>query len=131
MSLDWSIADCEDWEELNSEEEWPITNALIWRTMVVGFGRITEDNYEEFFERNEASNLIYGPAVFKWDENKKKVNLLTLAAIKRRIGLNTNVTTLTKAKWEKDFMRRVKLRTSEALGWARNEEKQNERSTAA
>lgn len=108
MALNWSIADVkdthllhntkregddeppfpkgsdEDWE---GDRQWEITDAIIWATMAVDIGEIKESNYEEFYARLKMVEKVYGGRPYQ----------ITLADLKRRIGLGTNVITTTPA----------------------------------
>ena len=90
MSLDWSISNCEKWEELNSEEQWPITNSLIWATMPLGMSCINEKNYEEFYVRIAVYEKIRGPYMHKITDGGREKYYITLEDVRRRIGLYTN-----------------------------------------
>lgn len=85
MSLNWDISEVKDLESIKTEEEWPKTEALIWQTMFVDMGSITEENYVEFFMRMRilaaVQDLTFPPYPFD----------LTIEDVERRIGLHTNV----------------------------------------
>ena len=94
MSLDWSIGKCADWKELQTEKEWPMTNGIIWWTMGVDIGSLkSQADCEEFLFRYLFACKIDG-----------REPQITLVALMRRIGLHTNVTTLTRARWSKKAM---------------------------
>ena len=82
MSLDWSISDCDNWEEiaLNQDVEGPITDAIIWGSMITKLGEITEDNWAEWYARYVIWNRVL---CFDNDLEAKDFH--------RRIGLSTNV----------------------------------------
>ena len=132
MSLDWNISECENWEELTTEEEeWPITHALIWATLRVDLGGITEKNVDEFFTRLEMVEAACGPLVYKWDDEKKyKESLLTYSAVRRRIGLNTNVTNKTQAQFDKRMAAILRDNASRQLDYQK-EKWEHEQRTAA
>lgn len=62
----------------------PVTETLIWATMLVGISQITEKNYREFYLRDK---MLYLDST------------LTVADCKRHIGLKTNATDKTRAKF--------------------------------
>lgn len=94
MSLDWSIGKCADWKELQSEKEWPITNGIIWWCMGVDIGELkSQAQCEEWLAR-----YLLG---CKIDDRKPQI---TLAHLVRRIGLHTNVSTMTRPQWLKKTM---------------------------
>ena len=130
MSLDWNIGQCENWEELKSDEEWPITDALIWATMSVDLGRITEKNVDEFFTRLRMVEKIHGFLLYKRDENKQQVSLLTYAAVRRRIGLNTNVVDRSKAYFNKRMVERLRDVASKQLSYQKEAWEHEQRAAA-
>jgi hypothetical protein len=88
MALTWDITNCKDSEELLTEEQWDTTQAMIFATMGVGIGKITEDNWPEFYARLLVAEY-YGTD-------------FTPALVRRYVGLHTNVFPLeTRAKWLK------------------------------
>lgn len=95
MSLNWELSDCEDWEELKSDEEWPITNGIIWLTIAVDMGHITEENWEHFYSRVWLFEKVYG--AFLYDANGPRP--IKAEEIKRRIGLHTNVPYVPHDRW--------------------------------
>lgn len=115
MALNWSIADVKDThllhntakekegerpfpegspEDLEGDLQWGITNNLIWATMAVSMGSITEKNYEEFYRRMIVVGRLTTPPY-----------QVTLADVKRRIGLSTNVSTETPTKFANNMKR--------------------------
>ena len=82
MSLDWSISDCDNWEEiaLNQDVEGPITDAIIWGSLITKLGEITEDNWAEWYARYVIWNRVL---CFDNDLEAKDFH--------RRIGMSTNV----------------------------------------
>ena len=60
MSLNWSVLKIEDYEELmlkgtDKDGEYehvnPVTDGIVWMTLIVDIGRITEENWKEFYLR--------------------------------------------------------------------------------
>jgi hypothetical protein len=93
MSLDWSVTHCENWEELVDEEEWPVTERIIWSTLTCGIFKITHENAPEFTARSYVIEKLYGGTKF-----------LTLEDVQKRAGLYTNVSPLTRTQWLKQFI---------------------------
>jgi hypothetical protein len=110
MTLDYSIANCRDWEELNSDEEWNVTQGIIFSTMWVGMGSITEKNWKQFYERlTIQSMLVGGSGLNAKNENGEWVPYrYTPEDVYRRIGLTTNVSPKTDAVFRKDALDNVK-----------------------
>ncbi len=96
MSLNWNIEKCKSWQQLNTDSEWPITSSLIWATMAVGISTITKINAEEFHRRLALYENQNG---FYLSRNGKP-SPIALEDVKRRIGLSTNASTLTKAEFK-------------------------------
>lgn len=82
MSLDWDITDCKDSEGimLNQEVEGDITEQIIWSSLVIKLGDITEKNWYEWYARYTIWNRIM---CFDNDLEAKDFH--------RRIGMSTNV----------------------------------------
>jgi hypothetical protein len=89
MALHTDISNCVNWEELNSDANYPLTEKIYFLTMVVDLGEITNTNFGEFYARVKAYEAVSG------DDS------ITLADIKRRIGLSTNVSNRTTAQFIK------------------------------
>lgn len=88
MSLNWSIKDVKDAQELiDSKEEAAITEAIVWTTLSVGLQKITEKNAREFFARVRMVERVFG-TMLKADGEDFPI---TPEHIERRIGLTTNV----------------------------------------
>jgi hypothetical protein len=108
MSLDWDITNCKNMEALQEEEngEWAITNALIWTTMHVDMGSITEKNTVQFYARTKVVEL-FTPLVSKYNEvsDEREDYPISFGDIEKRIGLSTNVVTVPITKWLKKIER--------------------------
>jgi hypothetical protein len=72
----------------------PVTSDLIWATIHVKMGDITEENYGEFYTRYSYWSALFGPTLQKWDSLEKKwiPRVVTVEEIKAHVGLSTNVT---------------------------------------
>ena len=87
-----------------NKDEWhPVTHYLMFSTMTIGMGEITKQNAPEFFRRVAIIQKIYGPALTYRDPlNKERVEAyVTLEDITNHIGLKTNVSTISKAEFNK------------------------------
>jgi len=89
MALHTNISNCVNWEELNTDANFPTTQSIYFLTMVVDLGEITDTNCGEFYARIKVYALITG------DDN------ITLEDVRRRIGLSTNVANTTSAQFLK------------------------------
>ena len=120
MSLDWRLPDDESkgqpgcfWKETgeNDSDGKPLyrlhahTEYLIWSTMAIDMGEITEDTWEEFYSRMHRLELVRGPNVFRYNEdNTRTVFWTTPAVVRAHMGLNTNVSTVKDKKWSERLM---------------------------
>ena len=112
MSLNWNVEDVHDFEVLHEDENgsgWAITKAIVFRTMLINMGEITEKNCEEFYTRIALCDECLGPSLGMTDEDgEMKDYFISLADVKRRIGLNTNVSEDSKAKFNGWLMRTMR-----------------------
>jgi hypothetical protein len=68
----------------------PRLDKMIWTTLGVGLGSITEKNAAEFYARAKINDLI-------WDI--PKAHRVSLEDVRQHIGLKTNVSDETRAQW--------------------------------
>jgi hypothetical protein len=115
VALHWDTRACD--ERIKNEKEWGITESLIFATMAVDMGSITEANVTEFAERLAAWQILNGSILRGWDdENKKFVDLpVTMEMLQLRIGLKTNVATTTKTQFKAKLNRLLKEKVREAV----------------
>ena len=111
MALHWDITNCKNMESLKVEEtgEWAITHSLIWLTIAVDMGQITDKNIGEFYARTKVWEALTGGMV----KNGSEDYFLTFADIHKRIGLTTNVCNVTITNW---FKRINKMLTENRYG---------------
>jgi hypothetical protein len=122
MSLNWNITKVPDsvcWIEHDGEGEpdphvfakhddgvWrrlnPVTDALIWATMSVDLGRITEKNVDEWAYRLTIVQALYGARLQSSDGTPRP---LSLQDVVDHIGLSTNVHTKGTAEWHRSVHR--------------------------
>jgi hypothetical protein len=107
MSLDWSLGNIKDYKSLcfrknNKDlvEMKGVTEALIFATMVIGLNEITEKNIEEFYWRNLFCEQIGVNFLYDHDTNENRG--FTFEEINSHIGLQTNASNLTRAKFIKN-----------------------------
>ena len=106
MSLNWQIDGIIDYETKCWIEEEdggkrlnPVTETLIFGTMFVGLGSITNTNVDEFAARFRIMEKIHGAMLFKWEDGERKDWFLSDEDFIAHIGLAVNVTNETRAKW--------------------------------
>lgn len=77
----------------------PVTESLIFKTMSVGIGEITEANAAEFYARVHLVEQIDGPSMFGMPEGRP--DTITVEDVRQHIGLQTNATykVETRSKW--------------------------------
>lgn len=106
MSLDWNISKIENLDEVcfipapEGEEGQrlnPVTEALIWSTLAIDIGRLTEKNVDEFAYRLFFYERLMDPFLF----NQNTPRYITYEEVKNHVGLVTNVMDLSRAKWMK------------------------------
>ena len=140
MALNWNVADVREevawtkatstWPEDADESErdgsfmHPATDKLIWATMVIGMGDITEKNYLEFFCRVQMYEALMGKMgwhtegsakfwtemdkAFGWEWREGESWLSKVEVIHANIGLGTNATRETRAQFVSRITKRFK-----------------------
>jgi len=91
MSLDWDVSKCENSDELTAGDQWEFTQAMVFATIGVGIGAVTEANWQEFYARMKLG--------YYWNDAE-----ITPDVVRRYIGMRTNVSFETRAKWLKRVM---------------------------
>lgn len=105
MSLNYSLKNIKDWESVcysESDELSPKTEALIFLTMSVGMGEITEKNGAEFWTRLKLIQELNGP--FLTQVGAGDGSDLTVEDVIDHIGLHTNVVEETRLQWMKRYL---------------------------
>ena len=108
MSLNFNYAKCKDADQLvnpaRPDEMHPITHFLIWNSMAIDVGSITEENVDEVWFRTKLRCLTDDVCGARYDngpdEPDTKIHV-TRDDIVRHVGLFTNVSTLTRQQWLK------------------------------
>jgi len=83
------------------------TQALIFLTMSVEIGRITEKNWREFYGRVHAEEKLNGPRRWRRKSETDTTSVpiyFTPQEIYDHIGLGTNVSKKSEAKWRKNLL---------------------------
>lgn len=104
MSLNWDLRDVKDeacWIKVRTDEEGstekrmhPITEGIIFLTLAVDMGEITEKNHEEFFLRLRMWETCRGCLL-------TRDTPVTLKEVRDRIGLRVNVNTTTMSAFKR------------------------------
>jgi hypothetical protein len=97
MSLDYELGQIENYKEVcytgepGERKMSPVTHALIFITMSVDIGRITEKNYLEFYTRAKFAAALFGSSLMKADEHGGyKERGITIEDVRAHIGLHTH-----------------------------------------
>ena len=118
MSLDWDISDC----TFDRDSALQVANAdrLIWETLAVDLGYIEEKNLSEW---------VFRMAVLKIMRNRINDSFgpITEEFLRPYIGLHTNVSTISRAKFMKKCMNMLERDAMDAIR-RQKEEDDNETS---
>lgn len=102
MSLNFDLTKVTDLEAIKSEKEWPITETIILSTMFIGIGHIATDaDAITYAERMRAWENAHGPFFYAFDGSERTARPITLADVRKRIGLRCNVSRVTDAQFAK------------------------------
>ena len=135
MSLDFSYLAIkervseEEWEQITTHpDDWgkeegkrwhPVGDALVWLSMLIGYTRITESNYKKIAKRIYAYETAFGTYLKggeRWDKTPTRI---TAADVQLYIGLSTNASEMSDAKYERwlgsVLMRESRLIEDESL----------------
>jgi hypothetical protein len=100
MTLNWDTTNCKPPTPRNQDET-VTQQALVWGTMLIDMGEITEGNWKEFYVRVHYIQQHVTPL----RSDKKTIKP---ADVQRWIGLKTNVITSTRAAFVKRQAARIK-----------------------
>lgn len=123
MSLNWNLSKIANHETLAWEQDGTMkarTEALIWSTMAVDIGRITEKNVDEFWRRLD----LYQHAVGALLGNANGPIYFTRDDVVAHIGLSVNVSDTSPAAWNRRFS---KILFDRAVDAQRARERKQER----
>jgi hypothetical protein len=105
MSLNSDFSKCKNpdsvWDE--KDQMRPIPNAIVYLTMLIDMGEITEKNAPEFYDRVAMYEKILGPLLHMATDDGMVDLPITADNIRGLIGLSTNVST----KSRKHFLSRL------------------------
>jgi len=106
MSLNWNLESIQDYKTVCWIEQEdgttrlnPVTETLIFMTMSVQMGSITEANADEFYARLKIIEALDGPFLYKNEDGKHQDRFFTPEDVQAHIGLACNVTTESTAKF--------------------------------
>lgn len=112
MSLNFELSGIPEWETTcytgtgDDRRLSGVTETLIFATILVGYGRITEANVDDFVLRIAQHQAAAGPLMRGWDDEAKAFVPVpvTAADVRRHIGLRTNASPKSAAKWRADLV---------------------------
>ena len=96
MSLDYDISDVKDWDTFCLDKEGelkPLTERIVFGTLSIDIGTITEETGDEGFRRHYIASVVYG------DDH------LTMEELVSHIGLRTNVFDTTRTAFKHRMFR--------------------------
>ena len=94
MSLNYYYSDVANANKVMFDENdmmYPDTQSIIFTTMAIGLGEITEKNWLEFYARMNILERLHG------------YTSIPLERVKEHIGLSTNVNNETRSQWIKRY----------------------------
>ena len=99
MSLDWDMTKVKDFEALHKEaDQSVVTDILVWGSLSLDIGEITEKNIDEWLFRMKAFERVAGQG--QGIKDGKSFNP-SREDLTRRIGMRTNVCTKTRKQFLK------------------------------
>lgn len=114
MSLNFQLGGIADWESVTQIEalddapmqgvtkgdmiQNPVTTSLIWSTIAVGLGEISESNAEKFYGRLRCYEKLFGAFMYR-AEGHVGDPWITPEEVIQHIGLTTNVSDESDTKW--------------------------------
>jgi hypothetical protein len=98
MSLNWDSSRCKAGDTPANEVEHGWRECLIWGSICIDIGQITDENVDEVLFRYRFMERI-GESV--------TTQPMTKEAIQRWVGLRTNVANMTRAKWISKMTKRL------------------------
>ena len=135
MSLNWQVDGIKDYEnvcwigdrEMGDRRMNPVTEALIFGTMSVGLGSITDKNVDEFAARFRVIEKIHGAMLYKPNpEGEGHIDwYLSDEDFIAHIGLACNVSNETRSKWAQRIFNNKQTSYTEEL--ARNFRREREK----
>jgi hypothetical protein len=131
MSLNWDIREVKDHESMcyvptgEKDDEGkgltrvnPVTDALIWLTMGVDIGVISEETIDEFIIRMNMWEKLYAGSLVDGDGKQR---MPTREEVEAHIGLRTNVGTRPMAEWWAGMGESLQYTIAHRLGTSLNE----------
>ena len=107
MAIHWNVEKCKNYKKLVKDDEWVLTNSLIWGGFSIGYGQITNKNWKQYYKRVQVLEKLFGSFINKIVKGKRQPVYMTEKDIKKRIGFSTNHSNISNAKFWKKIKDRV------------------------
>lgn len=103
MALHANYNGIKDWEELvyDGDKLNPTTHAIVFMTMAIGMGSITNKNVDEFIMRVMLEQEMSGPWLYEMKGDERVGVYVTPNDVRRHTGLTTNVSRMTRVQYRK------------------------------
>jgi hypothetical protein len=115
MALNWDTRDIKNHKEVcwvgEGEDRRlnPVTDALIWYTLALDIGDLSEANLNEFVFRMRTYDRLFRPLLSDANGDDRK---LTYAEVKAHVGLSTNVSKVARNSWMKRMVENLSRETA-------------------
>ena len=103
MSLDWNAEKVQDLER-KREENPRMLDCLIWASLSIGLGEITEKNLKEWVYRLRRAAFEERPLIIRQDGTPYEI---TEELIRQWIGFRTNVSNISNAAFDQIMRKRT------------------------
>lgn len=109
MALNFDVSAVADFKTITTHptdaNKWhPVTEALTWHAMIIGVPVITQENAGEFFRRVAIWEHITGPML----SGQRNLDWrITMSDVINHVGLRTNASSLTNAKFAAKVMQEL------------------------
>ena len=91
MALTYDNTGIAEYEALHTDEnEWAVTQAIMFLSMPLGFGSITDRNEDEVYAAIAVYEAMCGPLLRIRHEDEWIERPITQADVHRRVGMKTN-----------------------------------------
>ena len=100
--------------ELWTDRDYDTLDTLIWGTICVGLGTITDENISEWLFRMKMYDAVLGPFFSKKYQNEERF-CLGVSHLRKFIGLRCNVSDMKRKQWLKEFWVRATARVLEGV----------------
>ena len=120
MSLNWDVRKVRDGVVWDAEGKMkPRANVIIWSTIAIQLGEITEKNVDEFYRRLNLWQYGVSPLLTYGGEPY----YLTLEDVRDMIGLKVNAISITAKAWDRHF-KDVLFRDVQSTVWSKTRKKE-------